>query len=99
MAFLEESAPYPFGRGIGMTTVGLETEVSSASYIEQTFTVNQAANDLYLRIISVQNADRLLLDDFDLTGYTLGLKTPPASRFAVSQSGLQCGVYPRESSR
>ena len=58
------------------TTVGLETEVSSASYIEQTFTVNQADNDLYLRIISVQNADCLLLDDFDLTGYTLGLKTP-----------------------
>ena len=58
------------------TTVGSETEVSSASYIQQTFTINQAANDLYLRIISVQNADRLLLDDFELSGYTLGLDTP-----------------------
>ena len=58
------------------TTVGSMTEVTSASYIQQTFTVNQAANDLYLRIISVQNGDRLLLDDFELTGYTLGLDTP-----------------------
>ncbi|MGB2369758.1 MAG: T9SS type A sorting domain-containing protein [Flavobacteriaceae bacterium] len=31
---------------------------------------------MYIRIISVQNADRLLLDDFELTGYTLGLDTP-----------------------
>jgi hypothetical protein len=31
---------------------------------------------LYLRITSVQNGDRLLLDDFELTGYTLGLDTP-----------------------
>lgn len=58
------------------TTVGSETEVTSASYVQQSFTVNQAANDLYLRIISVQNTDRLLLDDFELTGYTLGLDTP-----------------------
>lgn len=58
------------------TTVGSETEVTSASYVQQSFTVNQAANDLYLRIISVQNANRLLLDDFELTGYTLGLDTP-----------------------
>ena len=74
------------------TAVGSETEVTSPSYIQQTFTVNQAANDLYLRIIVVQNTDRLLLDDFDLTGYTLGLDTPPESRFTVSQSGLPCSV-------
>lgn len=55
------------------TAVGSETVVTSASYIQQTFTVNQAANDLYLRIQSVQNEDRLLLDDFELTGHTLGL--------------------------
>ena len=76
------------------TTVGSETEVASASYTQQSFTVNQAANDLYLRIISVQNADRLLLDDFELTGYTLGLDTPqntvllhpnPASRVVYIQ--------------
>ena len=58
------------------TTVGSETEVTSASYAQQSFTINQAANDLYLRIMSVQNADRLLLDDFELMGYTLGLDTP-----------------------
>ena len=50
--------------------------INSASYTQQSFTVNQAANDLYLRITSVQNTDRLLLDDFELTGYTLGLDTP-----------------------
>ena len=57
------------------TTVGSETEVSSASYAQQSFTINQAANDLYIRITSIQNGDRLLLDDFELTGYTLGLDT------------------------
>ena len=31
---------------------------------------------MYLRITSVQNTDRLLLDDFELTSYTLGLDTP-----------------------
>jgi hypothetical protein len=76
------------------TTVGSETEVSSASYTQQSFTINQAANDLYLRVISVQNTDRLLLDDFELTGYTLGLDTPqhpvllypnPASRVVYIQ--------------
>ena len=76
------------------TTVGSETEVTSESYVQQTFTVKQAANDLYLRIISVQNADRLLLDDFELTGYTLGLDTAqhpvllypnPASRVVYIQ--------------
>ena len=58
------------------TAVGSETAVTSASYTKQTFTVNQAANDLYLRILSIQNEDRLLLDDFELTSYTLGLDTP-----------------------
>ena len=62
--------------------------------MQQSFTINQAANDLYLRIISVQNTDRLLLDDFELTGYTLGLDTPqhpvllypnPASRVVYIQ--------------
>ena len=57
------------------TTVSSETEVTSASYVQKSFAINQAANDLYLRIMSVQNADRLLLDDFELTGYTLGLDT------------------------
>lgn len=70
------------------------TEVTSASYVQQTFTVNQSDNDLYLRIISDQNTDRLLLDDFELTGYTLGLDTPqhpvllypnPASRVVYIQ--------------
>ena len=76
------------------TTVGSETEVTSASYTQQSFTVNQAANDLYLRITSVQNSDRLLLDDFELMGYTLGLGAPqhtmllypnPASRVVYIQ--------------
>lgn len=76
------------------TTVGSVTEVTSASYVQQTFTVNQSDNDLYLRIISDQNTDRLLLDDFELTGYTLGLDTPqhpvllypnPASRVVYIQ--------------
>jgi hypothetical protein len=61
---------------------------------QQSFTTNQAANDLYLRVISVQNTGRLLLDDFELTGYTLGLDTPqhpvllypnPASRVVYIQ--------------
>ena len=43
---------------------------------KQSFTINQAANDLYIRITSIQNGDRLLLDDFELTDYTLRLDTP-----------------------
>ena len=76
------------------TTVGSETEVTSPCYVQHSFTINQAANDLYFRIISVQNTDRLLLDDFELTGYTLGLDTAqhpillypnPASRVVYIQ--------------
>jgi CRISPR/Cas system endoribonuclease Cas6 (RAMP superfamily) len=42
--------------------------------MQKSFTVNQSADDLYLRIISVGNTERLLLDDFELTGYTLGFE-------------------------
>jgi hypothetical protein len=72
------------------TTVGSETEVSSSSYTQQSFTINQAANDLYIRITSIQNGDRLLLDDFELTGYTLGLDTPqhPVSLYPNPASHL-----------
>ena len=74
------------------TTVNSETEVSFTNYTQQSFTVNQAASDLYLRITSVQNTDRLLLDDFELTGYTLGLDTPqhPVSLYPNPASSVVC---------
>lgn len=56
------------------TQVGNETQVSSPDYMQKSFTVNQSADDLYLRIISVGNTERLLLDDFELTGHTLGFE-------------------------
>ena len=57
------------------TPIGAETQVTSASYTKQTFTVNQASESLYLRIRSVQNDDRLMIDDFELTSYSLSIET------------------------
>jgi len=59
----------------GWTPIGAETQVTSASYTKQTFTVNQASESLYLRIRSVQNDDRLMIDDFELTSYSLSIET------------------------
>ena len=74
------------------TTVGSMTEVTSASYIQQTFTVNQAANDLYLRIISVQKGGSPTSRRFRTHGLYPRVGHPPESRFTVSQSGLPYGV-------
>ena len=58
-----------------MTPIGAETQVTSASYTKQTFTVNQASESLYLRIRSVKNDDRLMIDDFELMSYSLSIET------------------------
>ena len=57
------------------TPIGAEIQVTSASYTKQTFAVNQASESLYLRIRSVQNDDRLMIDDFELASYYLSIET------------------------
>jgi hypothetical protein len=59
----------------GRTPIGAETQVTSASYTKQPFAVNQASESLYLRIRSVQNDALLVIDDFELTSYSLSIET------------------------
>ena len=59
----------------GWAPIGAETQVTSASYTKRTFAVNQASESLYLRIQFVRNDDRLMIDDFELTSYSLSIET------------------------
>jgi len=65
---------YKKKEGLDWTQIGSETDVSSATYMKTSFTLNNVDNDLFIRIRSVNNDERLLLDDFELTGHTLGFE-------------------------
>ncbi len=60
----------------GWTNIGSVINVTSTTYTQFSETVNLSGDDILIQVISIDDAERLLIDDFSVTNYSSGATEP-----------------------
>ncbi|MBC8487205.1 MAG: DUF5017 domain-containing protein [Bacteroidetes bacterium] len=68
---------YKQGAG-SWTNAGPVIDVTSTTYLEFSQAVNVLGDDISVQVISIDDAERLLIDDFTITDYSGGGNVPPS---------------------
>lgn len=72
--------------GSGWTNIGSVVSVTSTTYMEFSQVVDLSGDDILVRVISIEDEERLMIDDFSITNFAPTCSSPStqASNFSVS---------------
>ncbi len=71
--------------GAGWMDIGTVIDVTSTTYAQFSQTVNLSGDDILFRIISIDDKERLLIDDMSVTDYVVS--SPPVITSSLTDSG------------
>lgn len=82
---------YSLDNGANWINIGTTVSATLATYSQFTSTVNITGNDILIRVISIDDEERLMIDDFEITNY---VGTDTSVQFTSATSSMtEDGVF------